>query len=129
MDVISRAANLTQKADESLGDAERLIDGRSFDIAALRCYHAVFFLLRAYLIKKAIIVEKKSDSIRFFQESVKQNDSEDALSDLSFVMRLNGYQDPAIEVSETSVLEGFQRAERFYHFTIENSITNGVTNE
>ena len=41
MDVISRAANLTQKADESLGDAERLIDGRSFDIAALRCYHAV----------------------------------------------------------------------------------------
>lgn len=63
-----RIGSLIDKANESLGAAELLIEEQLYDEAVLRCYHTVFFTLRAFLKKNKIAVEKTSDSIQTFKK-------------------------------------------------------------
>jgi uncharacterized protein (UPF0332 family) len=62
-----RIGTLLEKADESLGAAETMIEKEHYEEALLRCYHAVFFVLRAFLMKNRVPVQRTSESVAVFK--------------------------------------------------------------
>lgn len=106
------------KANESLGAAERLIEARSYEEAVLRCYHAAFFILRAFLKKKEIVVEKTSDSVSVFKKNFIDTHliNESLYVDLLKIMEAGGNENSTdlIATDETSSRKIFEIADRFY---------------
>lgn len=113
-----RIGTLIDKANESLGAAELLIGERLYEEAILRCYHAVFFTLRAFLKKKEIAVEKMSDSLPIFKKCFIDTKalSETLYNDLSTVINAGGFENSSLQpvADESTAREIYVRADRFY---------------
>jgi uncharacterized protein (UPF0332 family) len=112
-----RVGVLLEKANESLGAAEILLERRQFEDTVTRCYHAVFFILRAFLKKHELNCEKTSESIPLFKKNfIDEGKLSQALyDDLVFVIETSGFDRPvSMEIGEKTAQEVYERADRFY---------------
>lgn len=113
-----RIGTLLDKANESLGTAELLFDQKLYEESILRCYHAVFFTLRAFLKKREVKVNSTSDSIPLFKSLFIDTNilSYTLYDDLQAVIRAGGFDnfvDQAIP-DESAARDVYERADRFY---------------
>ncbi|KAB2881430.1 HEPN domain-containing protein [bacterium] len=113
-----RIGTLVDKANESLGAAELLMDERLYEESILRCYHAVFFTLRAFLKKNKIEIKKTSDSIpvfkaRFIDTKVLSSALHD---DLLAVVKAGGFENQSDQLAADEALarDVYEKADRFY---------------
>ncbi len=112
-----RIGVLAERANESLGAAEFLIEQRQFEEAVMRCYHAVFFVLRAYLKKNSLTCEKTSDSVLLFRKNFIDAGPlpKTLFDDLVFVIETSGFDKPvSVEINEPLAREVYERSDRFY---------------
>ncbi|MBL7995792.1 HEPN domain-containing protein [bacterium] len=120
-----RIGTLVDKANESLGAAELLIDEKQYEESILRCYHAVFFTLRAFLKKNKIELEKTSDSIPVFKARFIDTKvlSLALYDDLLEVVNAGGFENQSNPPAADEVLarEVYEKADRFY-FTLTDLI-------
>lgn len=114
-----RIGTLIDKANESLSAAELLIENGQYDEAVLRCYHAVFFVLRAFLKKKEITLEKTSDSLVVFKKNFVDTNEIPAIlySDVKAVIDAAGFDSSEVMIGtdEASVRDIYERADRFFN--------------
>ena len=114
-----RIGTLIDKANESLAAAESLIENTQFDEAVLRCYHAVFFMLRAFLKKNEIVLEKTSDSLPVFKSFFVDSKEvpEELYADLTAVIHAGGFDNSSgsTDVDESSARNIYEKADRFFN--------------
>ncbi len=113
-----RIGTLIDKANESLAAAEFLTDNGQYEEAVLRCYHAVFFSLRAFLKRKNITPEKTSDSLSEFKKNFVDTKSvpETLYEDLTAVIAAGGFDVSidAVVIDESFARRVYAKADRFY---------------
>lgn len=102
------------KANESLGMAETLLEnGRSED-AVLSCYHATFFMIRALLVKSRIDVQKTSDSLLAFHDTFVQTGlvPGNCWTDIQEIISVNGFSatNPSLVVTPAASKDIYVRA-------------------
>ncbi|MBL7958608.1 HEPN domain-containing protein [bacterium] len=113
-----RIGTLVDKANESLGAAELLMDAQLYEESILRCYHAVFFTLRAFLKKNKIEIERTSDSIPVFKARFIDTKVHSAAlyDDLVAVINAGGFENQfgQLPADESLARDVYEKAERFY---------------
>lgn len=109
---------LIDKANESLGIAESLLESSRFEEAILSCYHVVFFTLRAFLKTNKIRVDRTSESAEVFKKKFVDTGKIDSslYRDFTAVMRASQLEPDLspFNANAESAQEIFRRAERFY---------------
>lgn len=113
-----RIGTLIDKANESLAAAELLTDNGQYEEAVLRCYHAVFFSLRAFLKKKNITLEKTSDSLSEFKKNFVDTKSvpKPLYEDLTAVINAGGFDISidSVAIDEAFARSVYEKADRFF---------------
>ncbi len=112
-----RIGTLIDKANESLGAAEELLEEDCCDEAILRCYHAVFFTLRAFLKKNNVTVTMTSESSDAFKKIFIDTGKLPAerYAEWMAVMEASGFERSGNRVSSNaeSARQIFDKADRF----------------
>lgn len=110
------------KARESLGLADVLMEKQKHSEAALSCYHAVFFMVRAVLKKSGAPVDRNSDSIPLLERLFvgKGIISESCLKDVRYVLWANGFlQEDGPDMDALVAQHVMASADRVYDELIE----------